>query len=152
MISVSWPMELKNPQNMRGHWAIKARMFKAQRAATALALRGHGLPCLPPSPLVVTMTRLAPRMLDSDGVVASFKAVRDEVAKWLCIDDGSDAVRWEYRQVQSKPASVKIEFEVVTTMPAKAPGLAPVASKASKPRRGSQAHPQLAITRNRRPT
>lgn len=51
---------------------------------------------LPPIPLVVTLTRVAPSQgLDTDGLAASLKRCRDAVSKALNIDDGPDSpIRW----------------------------------------------------------
>jgi hypothetical protein len=54
----------------------------------------------PPSlPVVVTLTRVGPGRIDSDGSVASLKSVRDQVARYLGVDDAdSPSLRWEYRK------------------------------------------------------
>lgn len=63
-----------------------------------------------PKRVVVTLTRLGPRKLDSDNLAGSFKAIRDGVADALGIDDGSELIQWEYRQEKSKECSVVIEI------------------------------------------
>ena len=42
----------------------------------------------PVFPIVVTITRLGPRALDSDNLASSGKHVRDAIATWLGVDDG----------------------------------------------------------------
>lgn len=94
----SWdiPIRLPSMANGRMHWATKARIVKKQRDAVALLVRHVSIkpPCL------VTLTRFGPRSLDCDNLQSSFKAVRDEVASLLHVDDADPRVRWEYRQAR----------------------------------------------------
>ncbi len=47
----------------------------------------------------VTLTRISPGVTDDDGLAGgTMKAVRDEVAAWIGIDDGHARVRWSYAQ------------------------------------------------------
>jgi hypothetical protein len=49
--------------------------------------------------VVVRLTRIGPRKLDSDNVAGACKATRDGVADWLGVDDGDESrVRWVYAQ------------------------------------------------------
>jgi hypothetical protein len=36
--------------------------------------------------------------MDSDNLAGAFKALRDAVAALLDVDDGTDRIRWHYRQ------------------------------------------------------
>ena len=80
-----------------------------ERQATAWALVGQERP---PIPCSVRLTRVGPGMLDDDNLVGAMKGVRDEVAKWLGIDDRHrDTVRYVYEQKrQSGDWLVHIEF------------------------------------------
>ena len=84
--------------NDRAHWRARAARVRDERFAVGLVLntchdRPEG-PCY-----VVTLTRCAPsRGLDGDNLQGALKAVRDEVAAWLGLDDGSPLVTWEYAQ------------------------------------------------------
>lgn len=63
--------------------------------------------------LVVRLTRMSPRQLDShDNLRAALKSTVDAVASWLRIDDGSMLVRWEYAQEKGE-AAVRVEVEVI---------------------------------------
>ena len=101
------PMKLPSVANQRIHWATKARQVKAQRQAVEFAwltmadrytweirfdrfLQGSGIE--------VTLTRIAPRALDSDNLASAFKAIRDEVAKRLWVNDNDPRVTWSYGQ------------------------------------------------------
>lgn len=77
--------------NQREHWAVKASRVKHERAMVRLVLSSRNPS---PLPVVVTLTRCAPRLLDDDNAVGSMKAVRDEVAAWLGVDDGDPRVRF----------------------------------------------------------
>jgi hypothetical protein len=73
-------------------------------------------------PVVVTLTRVGPRTLDSDNLQASLKAVRDATASWLRVSDSpASPVEWRYGSVKvSCPsyATVRIESaQEVTSTP-----------------------------------
>jgi hypothetical protein len=81
--------------NLREHWRVRHKRVQAQRQLVALYIGGKPRPTLP---VVVTLTRIAPRALDGDNLQSAFKAVRDQVATWLRVDDADPRVRWEYAQ------------------------------------------------------
>ena len=89
-------VKLVSEANTRGHWRQRAARAKLQRACAKSAL-GHDIKG-PPPPYVITITRIGPRKLDSDNLAGSAKAVRDGVADWLRIDDGSPLLTWRYEQ------------------------------------------------------
>jgi hypothetical protein len=118
LLSVEIPMQLVSTANQRLHWSAKARQTKNQRAATKLVMRSSavrprayevaGVLALG-GQLVVTLTRLATRKLDSDNLAIAFKAVRDQIAEELGVDDGSDAIDWRYLQAKGLKA-IRIEI------------------------------------------
>jgi hypothetical protein len=73
-----------------------------QRGVVLAAVRPR-IPRKVPDRLVVYMTRIAPRALDTDNLASCAKAVRDSIAEALGIDD-RDAHRVEYRYRQAFPA------------------------------------------------
>lgn len=110
------PMKLPSVANQRIFWATKARQVKAQRQALAFAWLSHadrfawaarfaGFLCGPG--IEVTLTRVAPRALDSDNLASAFKAIRDEVAAKLGVNDNDPRVTWSYGQSKG-PAKVVI--------------------------------------------
>lgn len=110
-------LEIRVPQlvprytlNSRGHWAKGYRLNQKAKNDTAVALLGHTRPELP---VTVTLTRCAPRLIDDDNAVASLKGVRDTVAKWLLVNDGSSDVTWRYdqRKVKRAEQGVLLRFE-----------------------------------------
>ena len=96
--------------NTREHWAVKAGRAKKQRGETFLQLRcaalSHPVPC------IVTLTRIAPRVLDGDNLQASLKNVRDGVADWLKVDDRDARVTWVYAQRKGKVKEYAVEVTV----------------------------------------
>ena len=107
--------------NTRTHWAARARRMRLQRDSVTIALRPLKLPSLP---VVVTLTRIAPRRMDSDNLAGSLKGVRDAVADALMpdrgggnqhqrwADDSDDRIEWEYGQRQGKPGQYAVEIEI----------------------------------------
>lgn len=101
------PIQTVNPLNRRDHWAAKAKRASQERTVTHATLWGKRPPTLPAT---VTLTRLAPRVMDTDGLAASFKAIRDGVQDAYAVDDGSELFRWRYRQEHAKRYAVRIEI------------------------------------------
>ena len=101
------PLRIYGAPNLREHWSKRAKRVKAERDTVAWYLRPKPRPALP---LVVTLTRRAPRTLDTDNLAGGFKAVRDQVASWLGVDDADQRVTWVYAQDRAK------HYEVIITM------------------------------------
>ena len=60
----------------------------------------------------VTLVTYRKRLQDSDNAIASLKPLRDEIARWLGLDDADKFIAWEYGQHLtrgSEGVSVKIE-------------------------------------------
>lgn len=113
------PMRLPSVANLREHWATKAKRVKAQRGAVALALKSRRASLTElhaelarGRSLSVVMVRVSPRKLDGDNLSSAFKAVRDEVAKQLGVDDGSDQVAWACKQ-EKGPELVTVHIAAV---------------------------------------
>ena len=100
------PIKLRSRPNWRGHWGDRHKATKRERDALFWALREPGVP--PPKlPLIVHFVRvLGPReqRMDSDNLVAAFKAPRDELCRWLGVDDRSRDIGWRYEQDGSRRA------------------------------------------------
>lgn len=124
-VRVEIPMTLPSVANLREHWATKAKRVKAQRNAVRLAMKTKPSasdvwwewhPKKEPewtldTPLVVTLTRVAPRALDSDNLVSAFKACRDSIAACFGVNDNDPRIEWHYGQSKG-PAAVVLEFDV----------------------------------------
>jgi hypothetical protein len=112
MLEVRVPQLLPGTPNFREHWAAKHRRVAKERRDVAICLCAHARPV---PPLVVTFVRQGPRTLDDDNAIASMKAARDEVARWLGLKNDSDPrVTWKVEQekVPRKRAGVVIRLEV----------------------------------------
>ena len=112
MIEVEIDMKIVSMANMRMHWAVKAKLVKSQRQKAFNALASVAAPL--PLPCTIVLTRVAPRALDGDNLQSGFKAVRDGVADWLGVDDGSQLVEWQYKQRADGVKNYKVEIEVIS--------------------------------------
>jgi len=121
--SLTIQMRTYSEANRRDFWAAKARRIKEQRARVVYELWskfGRTCPLRVPlhqavqkRQLVVTLTRIAPRSLDSDNLVSSCKGIRDSVAEWIGVDDADKRVAWAYGQERGSKAqhAIRIEFQ-----------------------------------------
>jgi hypothetical protein len=105
---ITIPMRTGRGLNDREHFRVRAKRVKSERETTAWFLIGKDKPAMPCS---VILTRVAPSAgLDDDGLVGALKAVRDQIATWLGVDDrDSLTVRYRYAQTRG-PWSVRVEF------------------------------------------
>ncbi len=116
MITIEIDLRIVSPANQRCHWSDKAKRTRSERIhvhyewRNMLATRHWVNPKLP---CVVTLTRIGPRKFDTDNLARGFKAVRDQVATELKIDDGSDLVTWVYEQRKGGRREYKVIIEVV---------------------------------------
>jgi hypothetical protein len=111
-VEVVLPLRTTNPNNgSHGHWAVQAKKRARERMGAAMVLRTiHA----PPMPCVVELARISPRRLDSDGLRAALKSVRDEVAIWIGLpvnvrghaEDSDPRVFWKYTQGKGNHAVV----------------------------------------------
>lgn len=103
----------------REHWGTRARRVRKEREAVAWAWIVAGLKMRRLSlPAVVTLTRIDPRALDGDNNEAALKAVRDQVAHELAVDDSDPRVTWAYSQERGKPKEYAVRVEIVSVAPA----------------------------------
>jgi hypothetical protein len=112
-------LRLHNPLNTRVHWRVLSKRGNEEKLATGFALYGldpsavavFGAPS-EERPWLVTITRLAPKAFDRDGMAAASKHVRDSVAKWCGVDDAFEhIVEYRYAQTKSKTYGVLIKIE-----------------------------------------
>jgi len=112
-MKVTLPIRTVNTLNTREHWSKRAKRAKKDREAGYYA----GYMALPKGRLVVhayrvTLTRIAPRTMDGDGLQASFKGIRDGVADAIDLDDGSKLITWVYAQRKGRPKEYAVEVEI----------------------------------------
>ena len=92
--------------NAREHHFSRARRVREERSIVRGGWLRLGKPALPSPPVLVTITRISPRKLDSDNLASALKGARDEVAALLGIDDAPDrGAVW--RVDQRKPPAPK---------------------------------------------
>ena len=118
MIVIDIPgLRLVSEGNERENRYAKAKRIRDQKQIVAAFFRVKR-PDRPTFPLVVTITRLGPRALDSDNLASSGKHVRDAVATWLGVDDGVaertivdglPQVEWRVTAEKSKVYGVRID-------------------------------------------
>lgn len=110
LVDFTVPIRLESEANKHSHWTIKARRVKVQRQAIHLYGKKH-MPV--PFPVVVVMTRIAPRLLDDDNATRSCKAVRDELAALMGIDDRDPKVTWVVKQARGAVREYAVRVQMV---------------------------------------
>lgn len=108
--------------NAHEHWRARQKRAKAQRSAALILTSSYALQAGVmvrrggavelAGPMVVTLTRIAPRALDSDNLAGSAKHVRDGVADALGIDDRNPIVEWRYAQRRGAPKQYAVEIRI----------------------------------------
>lgn len=105
ILSFWLPIKLESTANKRWHWARRSSHAKQQRQTARLI--AHRVE----PPLVVLITRIGPRKLDSDNLAISAKHIRDGIADKLGVDDGDETkVRWEYAQDKGTDYAVRVDY------------------------------------------
>lgn len=111
------PVELVSEANQREHWAVKSKRKKRQRELVRLYWKLAGAPMIEP-PVKMKLIRLHTsrrKIRDFDNLVGSFKAVIDEMAELLGVDDST--IRWPelrteaFSQRQAAAMGCRIEVE-----------------------------------------
>ena len=105
------PVKIESSLNLREGWRVRANRNTSHRAAAYFAMKQTGRHKIAGN-AVITLTRIAPRELDSDNLAGGFKSVRDGVADWLGIDDGDKRLLWLYAQRKGKPHEYAAEVEI----------------------------------------
>jgi hypothetical protein len=104
--SLDLPIPTRSEANAHEHYRERQKRAKSQRGFVAGALRRFQRPPAG-TRLVVVLTRVSPRALDSDNLVGSCKHVRDGVADWLEVDDRAARVTWHVEQAKG-PVAVRV--------------------------------------------
>lgn len=96
-VLVEIPLRLGNGLNdhRSNHWGGRSKRVESERDSIAWSLVGKTRPELP---CKIQITRIAPSNgLDDDNLAGACKAVRDQLAKWIGVDDRrKDIVRYVY--------------------------------------------------------
>lgn len=103
--------------NAREPWFVSHAKKKGERGALLDAWNLAGRP-VPPLPATITFVRIAPRPLDEgDNLPSAFKAMRDELAKRLGVNDDRKApVTWLYAQERGAPRTYAVRVEMRGTL------------------------------------
>jgi len=96
--------------------AIRSRTRAMQRKSahdcTVAALHGARLHPADLLPCVVTLTRMSAGTMDTDGLAASQKGIRDGIADALGVNDGGRFIEWRYAQRKAKPKTFGVEVRL----------------------------------------
>ena len=98
-------LKLRSTANWRPSVRGRIAYPKHIRAEVTAAFAGV---TLPEPPCDVTITRVGPRMLDSDNAETACKAVRDAIAALFGIDDADPRVKYRVEQ-RKGPYAVEIQ-------------------------------------------
>ncbi|MGH8171828.1 MAG: hypothetical protein ACREPX_01695 [Rhodanobacteraceae bacterium] len=112
MIEVTIPIKTVGGLNAREHWRVRSNRVKNERYATRFELCSQDVPHLP---CIVTMTRLSPGTLDSDNLQGAAKAIRDQVADFLGVNDNDPRVSWKYAQEKCPRGKFGVRVRIETT-------------------------------------
>ena len=115
-MTIHIPIKLPSLANLRLHWRAMDRLKKTQKERVLIAILEQDTSAgrVPELPVIVTIKRIGKRRLDSDNNVISAKYVRDSIAKFYNVDDGSDQYEWRYEQEIAKEYGVEIRIEART--------------------------------------
>jgi hypothetical protein len=112
------PIETKSTANLREHWSKRARRVANERRTVEAMWRSveqRAMRNIVQGKRVrsVGFVRVGKRLLDSDNLGGALKAVRDEIARQLGIDDGpTTGIAWRYAQSTGREVGVLVEIEV----------------------------------------
>lgn len=101
------PIRLPSLSNTRMHWRALDRLKKDQKDTTRACINGL---TIPPLPLLITITRIGPRRLDDDNLSSACKYVRDTIAAFVGVDDGSPLYTWRCEQCIGAKYGVEVEI------------------------------------------
>lgn len=111
-LSVSFPFRCDNQKNVRMHWRDAAHETKAHRVGTRSTLMSlWNAPFPEDSRWRVTLHRVSPRSMDSDNLQRAMSSMRDGVADFLGIDDGSKRIDWVYTQEKARAFGAVVTVE-----------------------------------------
>lgn len=93
-------IQTKSEANQYEHWTARHKRKKAQQEAFHILWRSFRPKVTLPA--IFTFTRFSHKTMDSDNLAGAFKHVRDQLARELKIDDGSELLQFRYRQERTK--------------------------------------------------
>ena len=108
-------LKIVSTANLREHWTARAARNKDHRKTAWASMLSARAEAPETGKFLVELTRIYPprgKPMDSDNLSSGFKAVRDGVADWLCMDDGSAKIKWVTSQEQSAAWGVRIVVSI----------------------------------------
>jgi hypothetical protein len=111
MHKITFPIKTVSEANQREHWRKKHDRKKSQQLDFTIFWR-KAKPAVE-LPARFVFTRYSCRLLDSDNLAGAFKHVRDQLAKEIGIDDGSDKLTFVYQQERISKREHYFTLEVV---------------------------------------
>lgn len=112
--SITIPIRLMSEANLQQHWTKKHARKKEMQREIRYIWKASPIR-LVMLPIAITLTRMAPRTLDFDNLVAAFKWARDTVADLLIPGlapgraDDSDQIEFIYKQEKSTKYGIRID-------------------------------------------
>jgi hypothetical protein len=99
-------MNIVSEANSTEHFRVKAKRHKIQKLIVWSYMKRM---TIPPMPVIVTLTRYAPRPYDDDNLIPAFKYIRDAVSEHILgeVDnkkyrpgraDSDPRIKWKYAQ------------------------------------------------------
>jgi hypothetical protein len=126
--TLNLPIRTVSEANSNEHWLTKAKRHQQQQHFVRLAYRPPDLKQT--TPCRVTLTRLAPRRLDSDNLQMSFKWIRDELSDLILPEevktyvnrkgklktlkgrsDDDPRITWQYSQEKASVLGIRIDID-----------------------------------------
>jgi hypothetical protein len=111
-VVVHLPVHTVSTLNAAEHWSKRSRRAAEHRGLARMVLAAPLRAASLPLPVLVTLTRVAPRQLDLDNLQGALKNVRDGVADALGVDDRTTLVTWKYGQRRGKPREYGVGIEI----------------------------------------
>ena len=109
---------MRSAANTSLHWTKKMKWVIRQRNILCIYYKKATYDIQPILPCTVKMIRIAPRSLDYDNAVYSFKSYRDAISDELIPGfargraDDDNRIKWEYGQEKGKPKEYAIRIEI----------------------------------------
>ena len=108
-------IRLRSAANISEHWskARTIRIHQQKHIWSAWKVQGVDIKL----PVLITLTRMAPRTLDDDNLVTAFKSIRDIVADLITPGlqpgraDNKEGIKFAYSQEKNKQYSIRITLE-----------------------------------------
>lgn len=131
MIELEWRMPLKTVseanRSRKDNWRVKTTRIKQQRATTRMyfmAAINSSRISHPTTPgkmigngaagrIQVYLKRYGVGTLDDDNLASAFKAIRDELAAVIGVDDGNPIYKWNYSQVKCSYKDIGVHVSIL---------------------------------------